>query len=340
MNSKRKLTQKDVARLAGVSQAIVSHVVNQTEKNIPEETRQRVLEAMDALGYTPNKAARSLRAQKSYSIACIVPDLTNAFFPPFIRGIQSVADLHDYDLIIYDSHASGLKERGYVRNLGCGHVDGAIASLFHRDEQVIADLVDQGFRLVTMERSCPEPGSRIHDVVYVDDVSASRATVDYLIQLGHTRIGILSGTEGTPPHNNRLLGYRQELVNHDLTFDTAYVRNGDFTEASGYAEIQALLSLPVRPSAVFAANDLMAIGAMQSIQDAGLRVPDDIAIVGFDDIPAARLVQPTLTTVRQFQERIGQTATEMLFDRLLGKAPEESQVVEMPYEIVVRQSTK
>ena len=178
-----------------------------------------------------------------------------------------------------------------MRTLGCGHVDGAIASLFHRDEQIIADLMDQGFHLVTMERRYPEPGSRLHDVVFVDNVSASRTAVDFLIQLGHTRIGMLSGTEGTPPQHNRLMGYRQELVNNDLIFDEVYVRNGDYTEESGYAEMQALLSMPVRPSAVFAANDLMAIGAMSAVINEGLRIPQDIAIIGFDDIPAARLVQ-------------------------------------------------
>jgi len=338
-NSKKKLTQKDVAQLAGVSQAIVSHVVNDTDKAIPEATRQRVLKAMDELGYTPNKAARSLRAQKSYSIACIVPDITNAFFPPFLRGIQSVADLHDYDLIIYDSHTSAVKELRYVRTLGCGHVDGAIAVLFHRDEQMIAGLLDNGFPLVTLDRGCPEPDTCLHDVIYVDDVSASSAAVTYLIQLGHTQIGMLSGTEGTPPQRNRLKGYRQALVDQNLIFDDIYVRNGDYTENGGYTEMQALLALSVRPSAVFAANDLMAIGAMLAVQNDGLQVPQDMAIMGFDDIPAARLVHPQLTTVAQFQDQIGQRATQLLFERLCGNAPEEVQTVEMPFKIIVREST-
>ena len=338
-DSKKKLTQKDVAGLAGVSQAIVSHVVNETDKAIPEATRQRVLKAMDELGYMPNKAARSLRGQKSYAIACIVPDITNAFFPAFLRGIQSVADPHDYDLIIYDSNTSDAKELHYARTLGCGHVDGAIAVLFHRDEQVVAGLLDKSFHLVTLEQGCPEPGTFLHDVVYVDDVSAARKSVAYLIQLGHTRIGILSGTTGTPPQRNRLNGYRQELADHDLIFDDNYVRNGDYTENGGYAEMQAFLALPVRPSAVFAANDLMAIGAMLAAQNEGLRVPQDIAIMGFDDIPAARLVHPKLTTVAQFQDKIGQRAAELLFERISGQAPEQAQYVEMPFEIIIREST-
>lgn len=335
----KKLTQKEVARLAGVSQAIVSHVVNQTDKAIPEGTRQRVMDAMEQLGYTPNKAARSLRTQKSYTIACIVPDLTNVFFPPFLRGVQSVADLHDYDLIIYDSHTSAVKERRYVKSLCCGHVDGAVASLFHRDQGLIDAMLARGVHLVTMERGCPQPGTRLHDVVYVDDVAASRAALAYLLQLGHTRIAMLAGTRGTPPRQGRLAGYRQELTAHALDVDENYIRSGDYSEESGYAEMQALLSMADRPSAVFAANDLMAVGAMSAAQNQGLRIPQDVAIMGFDDIPAARLVRPALTTVRQFQDRIGQRAASLLFDRLCGKELQEVRFVEMPFEIVVREST-
>jgi len=262
-NSKKKLTQKDVACLAGVSQAIVSHVVNDTDKAIPEATRQRVLKAMVELGYTPNKAARSLRAQKTYSIACIVPDITNAFFPAFLRGIQSVADPYDYDLIIYDSHTSETKELHYARSLGCGHVDGAVAVFFHRDEQVVDGLLEKGLHLVTFEGRRPESGTRLHDVVYVDNVSAAREAVTYLIGLGHTWIGMLSGTEGTPPQFRRLQGYRKALSDHDLAFDDAYVRNGDYTETGGYAEMQVFLSLPFRPTAVFAANDCHVSGSKQ-----------------------------------------------------------------------------
>lgn len=336
---KKKLTQKDVARLAGVSQAIVSHVVNETDKAIPEETRRRVQAAMNELGYTPNKAARCLRTQKSFTIACLVPDITNAFFPAFLRGIQSVADQHDYDLIIYDSNTVSAKEIHYARALGDGHVDGAVAVLFHRDDDIVADLLEKGLQLVTFEGECPQPGRWPHDIVYVDNVSATRTAVTYLVELGHTRIGMLSGTAGTPPQHRRLQGYREALAEHQLGFDEGLVRQGDFTEKTGYAEMQALLSTPQLPTAVFAANDLMAIGAMGAVQDAGLRVPQDVAIMGFDDIPAASLVQPHLTTVRQFQQETGQRAAELLFERLCGDAPAQNRAIEMPFEIVVRAST-
>ena len=336
---KKKRTQKDVARLAGISQAIVSHVVNQTDKAIPAETRARVLRAKDELGYTPNKAARSLRTQKTFAIACLVPDITNPFFPAFLRGVQEVADRQGYDLIIYDAHELGEKEAHYLRALAGGHVDGAIVVLHHTNGALLPPLLDKGLHLVSLEPGRPEPFSVGHDTVYVDNILASKTAVTYLISLGHTRIGMLAGTEGTPPHHSRLEGYRSALADQDILFQNTLIRGGDYSEKSGYQEMVALLSAPVLPTAVFAANDLMAIGAIQAVQDGGLNVPGDIAILGFDDIPAARLVHPSLTTVTQFQENIGMCAAGLLFDRLRGKSPEGVQSVEMPFEIVIREST-
>jgi LacI family transcriptional regulator len=336
--SKSKLTQKDVARAAGVSQAVVSHVLNQTDKAIPEETRQRVLEAIEELGYTPNKAARSLRGQRTYTIACIIPDITNAFFPAFLRGIQQVADQHHFDLIIYDSHTSAEKERRYLCSLTGGHVDGAVVLPFYSDRGILSELLEKGLHLVTFEAGVQPRNEEGHDLVYVDNVSAAYTAVDYLIKRKHTRIGILAGTVGTPPQRSRLSGYKQALKENDLAVNKDFIRWGDYTETGGCAEMKSILALPEKPTAVFAANDLMAIGAMLAVQKAGLRVPEDIAIMGFDDIPAARLVNPPLTTVTQFQEEIGKQAAELLFERIAGGAPDGARSVEMPFEIVVRES--
>jgi LacI family transcriptional regulator len=337
-DSKKKLTQKDVARLAGVSQAIVSHVLNQTDKVIPEETRQRVLQAIKELGYTPNKAARSLRSKRSYNIACIVPDITNAFYPGFLRGIQQVAEGNHYDLIIYDSNKSAAKEIQHLRSLQGGQVDGAIAVLHHKEAKVINDLIESGIHLVTLDAGPPEEKGLNHDVIFVDNITASKQAVTYLLQRGHREIGIIAGTKGTPPQRSRLEGYQQALTGAGLDPLATNIRYGDFTEIGGYAEMSELLDLPNPPTAVFAANDLMAIGALKAALDADLRVPQDVAIMGFDDIPAARLVNPTLTTVTQFDEQIGRKAAALLFERSLGEAPTKPRRVEMPFEIVVRES--
>ncbi|MDQ5811949.1 MAG: substrate-binding domain-containing protein, partial [Actinomycetota bacterium] len=165
----------------------------------------------------------------------------------------------------------------------------------------------------------------------------SRTAVEHLIGRGHTRIGMIAGQSG--PRQARVRGYRAALAAHGLPLDESLIRDGDFSEDGGYRAMQSLLDRPHPPTAVFAANDVMAMGALVSIREAGLEVPEDIAVVGFDDIPVARLITPRLTTVAQFQENLGVRAAEMLLERLDGTIPEHGRSEEMPYELVVREST-
>jgi len=158
-----------------------------------------------------------------------------------------------------------------------------------------------------------------------------------LIGRGHTRIGVLNGQRG--PGRERVLGYRQALAEHGITVDESLIRDGDFKEDGGYMAMRELLTLSPRPTAVFAANDMMAMGALLAVREAGLLIPQDVALVGFDDTPVTRLVTPSLTTVTQFQERLGRRAAEMLFERLDGAVPGHGRFEEMPYELIVREST-
>jgi LacI family transcriptional regulator len=176
------------------------------------------------------------------------------------------------------------------------------------------------------------------DMLIVDNASAARAAVGYLIDRGHTRIGMVAGIVGTPPREGRVEGYRQALADHHIPLDEILIRAGDFTEAGGYEGMQELLKLSPRPTVVFAANDLMAMGALVALREAGIRVPDQMAIVGFDDIPAARLVHPPLTTVAQFPERLGKRAAEMLFERLGGTAPREGRRDIRECELIIRET--
>ena len=176
------------------------------------------------------------------------------------------------------------------------------------------------------------------DSLYINNVAAARTAVAYLIGRGHTRIGLIAGQKDTPPRHDREIGYRQALQHDGIPIDEQLILDGDFKEEGGYRNAKVLLNLPARPTAIFAASDLMAVGALVAIKEAGLRIPDDIAVVGFDDIPIAKLVSPALTTVAQFQEKLGQRAAEMLFDRLNGTAPEVGYCEEMPYELIVRES--
>jgi LacI family transcriptional regulator len=333
---KNRPTQTDVANLAGVSQTTVSHVLNNTDIAVPAETRERILRAMEALGYEPNITARSLRTNKTYTMATIIPDITNPFYPAFQRGIQNVAEQQDYDLIMYNTDGIAEKEQKCLRSVRQRRVDGVIAVLFNLSAKDLFPLLEMNIAVVRLEAAKKRSGDYPLDNLYVDNVAAADTAVSYLIEKGHCRIAIIVGQRG--PGHFRILGYRQALARHNLPIDERLIRSGEFAEEDGYQSTQALLKLSPLPTAIFAANDLMAIGAVTAIREAGLRVPDDISVVGFDNIPTAKLVNPALTTIAQHQEELGRRAAEMLFERLNGVAPETGRCEEMPYRLIIRGS--
>lgn len=336
MPTKKQPTQADVARRAGVSQSTVSYVLNNSPIAVPADTRQRIEDAIRELGYIPDRSARSLRTRKTYTIAGIIPDITNPFYPTFERGIQDVADQHGYDLIMYNTDGSAEKERKSMRSVQQGRVDGVIAVLFHLTAQDLLPLLDMNIAVVRLEATPKQPGPAPLDNIYVDNIAAAQRAVEYLIGKNHRRIGMITGQRG--PGANRVLGYQRALEQHGLPRDQELIRSHDFTVEGGSQSMRELLALPTRPSAVFAANDLMAMGAINAIRAARLRVPNDIAVVGFDNIPAAELITPPLTTVTQFQEQLGRRAAQMLLERLEGAAPEGGRCEEMPAELVIRLS--
>ncbi len=333
----KRATQADVARRAGVSQAMVSYVVNKnTTISIPDETRQRILDAMDELDYIPNVTARRLRGSKTLTIAGIIPDITNPFYPSFARGIQDIADEHDYDLIMYNTDSSEEKERNYVQSLLQGRVDGLVGVFFHLSARNLFPLIEQNLFVVRLEAAYKNPGPLPLDNLYVDNIAAATTAVNYLINKGHKDIGMLTSNYG--PARCRESGYREALKQCGIPIDEAKIRSGSYNEIGGHQAMRELLEQEASLSAIFAANDLMAMGAMGAIREAGLTIPDDIAVVGFDDITSAKLVFPRLTTIAQPQRQMGQRAAEMLFERLNGMAPNMGRSEEVPYKLVVRES--
>jgi LacI family transcriptional regulator len=329
----RRPTQYDVARHAGVSQTTVSHVLNNNMGiSIPDETRQRIQSAMLELGYVPDRGARGLRTQKTYTIAAIIPDITNPFYPSFIRGVQDIVEANNYDLISYNSDGIREKEIKCLNSCQQNRVDGIIAALFYDCTDLLLDLD------VPIVKLDPRPAV-LHpfDVLFTDGIAAGRVISNYLVEKGYSPIAMIAGVPGTPA-NLRMVGYKQALEEHHISVDETLIKNGYYAEKGGYEAMQELLAQPRRPRAVFAANDLMAMGAMLAIREAGLRIPQDIAIAGYDDIPAARLINPPLTTITQFQENLGRKAAEMLFERICGEMPEEGRTVEAPFELIVRES--
>lgn len=337
ISKNRRPTQADVARIAGVSQAMVSYVLNDNPAvSISAETRRRILEAVASLGYVPNAPARSLRTNRTYTIASIIPDVTNPFYPALERGIQDVADQHDYDLIIYNTDGLSQREEKCLRSVQQGRVDGIIGVFFHTSASDLISLLDRNIAVVRLEASPKKTGERPLDNVYVDNIKAAKAGVLYLLQKGYKRIGMLTG--GIGPGQPRLFGYREAHAELGQKVDERLVFETDFTEAGGQTGMQALLGGEILPDAVFAANDMMAMGALVALRDAGYRVPEDIAVMGFDNIPTAKLVSPPLTTVGQSQNQMGRRAAEMLFERLNGQSTLPGRCEELPFELIVRES--
>jgi LacI family transcriptional regulator len=333
---RKRPTQDDVARIAGVSQTVVSMVLNdRSPVAISAETRQRVLAAIDELGYVPDGSARSLRTRKTLIVACLIPDITNPFYPAFERGIQDVADANDYDLIAYNTDGIRAKELRCLRAMQRARVDGIIATPFQLTAEDFSPLIENGIPVVVFGELAREPASPPFDSLFVNDSAAAGELVSYLLDREYWPLGMIAASDDHLRREGRTRAYCRALTEMALPQEEMLARGDDPTEAGGYSAMRSLLVRSPLPRAVFAANDMMAMGAMG---EAGLRVPDDIAVAGFDDIPVANLLNPPLTTVAQFPERLGRRGAEMLFERLNGTVTGEGRRVEMPYELKVRES--
>lgn len=334
---KKRVTQVDIARATGVSQATVSQVLsNKSLVGIPAETHQRIFEAASALGYAPDVAARSLRTGKTLTIASVIPDITNPFYPEFQHGIQSVTDDHGYDLILYNTGGGAEKERKSLHSLHERRVDGAIVVLFHMGAARLRDLLETGTAIVRLVAKKPDNSEWPLDNLYLNNEAAAHAATTYLIGRGHHLIAFIGGELGPSPERAR--GYRRALSEAGLRVSQDLMRLGNFTFEGGRQAAHELLALPGSPTAVFAANDLMALGALAALREVGLHAPDDLAVMGFDDLPASSLVSPALTTVTQFSNRLGHRAAEMLFEHLAGVVSNQGRSEEAPFELCLRES--
>ncbi|MBE2220388.1 MAG: LacI family DNA-binding transcriptional regulator [Anaerolineae bacterium] len=335
--SSYKPTQSDVAALAGVSQTTVSLVLNDEDiASIPPETRKKVLDAIETLGYVPNSAARILRTNRTFALACIIPDITNPFYPTFVNGIQDEAEQNGYEVIIYNTHGLAEKEAKVLKTIQEGRVDGMIGVFFHAKAQDFLPLLTRQIPVVRLEVRQHQSGSWPLDSIFIDNVKAAHAATSYLISEGHKQIALITGWDG--PARARREGYLQALESATEPY-TPWIQDiSIFNEEGGYAGMQAILKEGQVPSAVFAGNDLLAIGAMQAIKAAGLRIPQDVAVVGFDDIQVARLISPSLTTIRQAQDEIGKRAAALMIERLQREDHFDGRVIEMPFELIIRES--
>ncbi|WP_375450732.1 LacI family DNA-binding transcriptional regulator [uncultured Devosia sp.] len=330
----RRPTQKDVARVAGLSQATVSMVLSGTAGDTPTETLSRINNAIRELDYVPNRFAQALKTSKTMTIACIVPDISNPFYPSLMRGIQSVADGLRYDVIAVNTDGLAERERHFLDWSRQGRVDGVIGVFWTLRAPDFAVLIGDGVPVVRFENTRKEGGDFAIDNIFVDSRRAAYEMTRYLLGKGHHTIAMIAGRGGTQAV--RVDGYLAAM--HEAGAVPNVVIDDDFNETGGGRAALAILDHPARSSAIFAANDLMAIGAMQAVRERGLSIPQDIAIAGFDDISSARLVWPGLTTVAQFQYQMGVRAAEILMERLKGQGLPTGVAHEMPFSIIERGS--
>jgi LacI family transcriptional regulator len=336
-NRLSNLTLEDIAEKAGVSRSTVSRVVND-HPHVRPEVRQRVWEVIKSTGYHPNAAARTLASQRSWMIGLVLPRsvssfFTDPYFPHLTQGIAQACNQYDYTLSLFLVGTKEDEENIFPRVSRRGLLDGIIVQAGQIGEQLIDRLVNSNIPLVIAGRPSQPDGISYIDV---DNIRAACEAVNHLIGLGYQRIGTIAGPTHSTVSLDRLAGYRQALAEHGRAVDEALIVEGDFTERGGYDAMQRLLA--ARPDAVFAASDVMAVGAMQAVRKAGLSVPDDVAFVGFDDLPLATRVIPQLTTIRQPVVEFGIKAVETLID-LIENGIQPARRVIMETELIIRDSS-
>ena len=323
----------DVARESGVSYSTVSRVLNGYEFVKPT-TREKVLQAAEKLGYVPNQQARSLAGGRSNLIGILVPGLDNGYISEIIRGIDEELTKSGHNLILYTTHRHVGRETNYVATIMNGAADGLLLVVPLISTTYLDALRQQNFPYVLIDQA--DTAGKSSFVNAANWQGAYDAT-QYLLKLGHQRIGFITGLEGLISATDRLRGYQAALADYGLRLPSELIAHGDFQESGGYAAAQKLLALPQPPTAIFAANDLSAFGAIEAIRQQGLRIPEDISIMGFDDIPQASLVHPKLTTMHQPLGEMGQAGVKMLLAHIQNSEREPYQVT-LGTQIVVRDS--
>jgi len=323
----------DVAKEAGVSYSTVSRVANNYEYVKPS-TRKKVEAAMEKLGYVANLKARSLAGGRSQVVGLLVYDLESSYQIEIVRGIDAALSAADYDLMLSTTHERPIKESAYVDRLMSGLTDGLLIVLPHSPQAYVDRLLEQGFPFVLIDYRDDAGG---FSTLTVTNTQGAYDATKYLLDLGHRRIGLIMGTLHQSSTGERYDGYQMALSEYGAVLDLDLVRQGDFLEPSGYSCAQQLLALSERPTAILASSDAMAFGVMSAAQEVGLRIPHDLSLIGFDDIPEASYVRPALTTVRQPLNKLGQEGVRLLLRHI--EDPELGpQHIELDTMLIIRDS--
>ena len=329
-----RTTMRDVAEKAGVSKATVSHVINET-RFVEEVTKQRVQDAIKELGYRPSFAARSLTTQNSNIVGCIVSDVTNNFFAQIMRGIEDVLFSHSYSLMVCNTNEVLEREEYYIDILLRQGVDGIIAAATSQNWQALDEASKLNVPVILLDRTFNDATS---PYVGVNNEHGAFLGTQHLIERGYEAIGILSGFHRLSTMRDRLSGFDRALREHDLPIRQEWSLASPLSIEDGRKAIHTLMQASERPSAVFICNNLLSLGALIGLQELGLRCPDDLAIVGFDDHPWAAVSRPPLTVVTQPTYAIGEIAAQKLLEAIQSPNTNIPSTV-YNCELVVREST-
>jgi LacI family transcriptional regulator len=328
-------TIRDVAKRAGVAPITVSRVINRSA-SVSAETRERVEKAIQELGYVPNRLARSLRLRRTHTLALVVTDITNPFWTTVVRGVEDAAQDAGFTVILCNTDESEAKQEQYLDVLCQKRVDGILLVPARSSAQLVDWIQKQDMPVVILDRRvCSDQV----DVVRGDSQEGACQLVRHLLSLGHRRVAVLSGPKDVSTAEDRVLGYRKALAEAGVEVRADWVLYGRFSKESGYEMTRQVLDTSPRPTALFAGNNFIAIGALRALRDAGLRVPEDVSVVAFDDLMADLAVEPFLTVVDQPSYEMGQQAAELLLARLSGSAANGYQEIVLPTKLTVRRSS-
>lgn len=327
------VTIKEVAKLAGVSTSTVSHVINKT-RFVSRQTRANVLKAIKELGYRPNIVARSLRSKKTGTVGLIICDLRNPFFSEVEQGIETYLGKKNYDIIVTNTDYDTDKEKESAEMFYSKRVDGIIIVPGGDNDEQVRFLTERDIPVVLLDKRIPNLNV---DVVLVNNIEGSKQLIEHLISLGHERIGIIAGPFNSTTGKERLEGYLKALREHSIPEDKDLIKIGDFKKQSGCLLTLELLSLSLPPTVIFACNNLMGLGAMDALKERKIRIPEEIGLVIFDDLPWFNHVNPPLTVVAQPSFRLGGIAGELLFEQVRKKRKKPKEVV-LDVQLKIRES--
>ncbi len=322
---------RDVARLAGVSVATVSRALSNPEK-VSDDSLEKVHNAIAQVGYRPNMLARNFRSARAYAVVVLVPDIANPFYSLFIRALEDRAQQKGYAVLLGDTRGTPEREMDYIRRVETRLADG-IVQLRPSSEKSQNNIPPD----IPCVNACGCEYTT-GPAIRIDNRAAAKTMVNYLISLGHKRIGVISGLKDNPHAIDRLEGYKEALAEAGIPFEKDLIAEGDFTMWSGLNAAFQFCNMKVRPTAVFSMNDEMAIGAMQTLKNQGIRIPEDMSVTGFDDIAYSKYSDPSLTTISQPAEEMGKMAMDMLLKVIEGEPLSQRECV-LPTEFIIRKST-